>query len=71
MAAEISSQSDPDVPGLTAYIITGPTAQDVQLEINRLLWQFDTCPGEGHFRNPKRVGARYVSSGWTRTAVLS
>lgn len=66
-AAEVSTQDDPDVPGLTGYVITGFTAQDVQAEINRIR----SIPGEGHFNRPQRVGARFVSSGWLRRTVLS
>lgn len=70
LEAEVASQPDPDVHGLTAHIVTGYTAQDVQAAIN-LLMDFTDKPGEGHFDSPKKVGARWVSCGWTQFGRLA
>lgn len=55
----------PDDPGCTAYQITGPTWGDVQNAIDAIF----LAPGnyEATFRNPTRIGARWLSRGFVRS----
>ena len=71
MPAEVSSQADPDVPGLIGHVITGFSAEEVQREINRLQFQFDTCPGASEFTIPRRVQGRWHAIGWTQRGLPS
>lgn len=64
--AEVSSQPDPDVPGLVGHVITGFTAQEVQAEITRLTSDAIARVGEAKFTAPRRVGPRFYSFGHTQ-----
>lgn len=69
--AVLSTPMPEQLPGTTAYQITGATEQDVQREVDRIMTDVGARTGVGEFRTPARSRepeyfGRWQSRGYTR-----
>lgn len=61
--ARVEFETDPSVPGRTAYRITGPTRGVVQAAIDTRMLEVEERGGFAQFLNPGRVAGGFQSLG--------
>jgi hypothetical protein len=59
----VEYRSDPKFPGFTAIEITGPTAADVQLQMDRIYRSVERDGGQANFMGPSRRAGGYGALG--------